>query len=81
MDKAARARHKAKGLCCHCPRPAVPGRLRCVVHAEYLRRQSAVVRQQMFLENRCVRCNKPLTPGMDDGFTTCLNCREKWHLL
>jgi hypothetical protein len=76
MNKDSRAKNKAKGLCCHCPKEVVPGQTRCQVHLDYQRLLGVIRRDRYKLDNKCPRCAKTLQPDMDIGKICCLNCRE-----
>jgi len=66
------------GLCFYygCNEPAIPHRRYCEKHTN----QKAVKAEELYNkrvgENKCPRCGTPLHSDMDQGYITCLNCRE-----
>ena len=90
-DAAYKKRHKEQGLCVDCSRPAIPGRIRCLIHNENSRLQSykwfqnnyakvletnRKTKQRYRETNRCVSCGTPLGE-QDEGCSHCVNCRDK----
>jgi len=88
---AYKNRHKEQGLCVQCSRPAIPGRILCMVHSEssrqldqkrypkrkeYLLKQVEKNRKRYRETNRCPMCSAPLGE-QDEGYKNCVNCRSK----
>lgn len=87
-------RHRDKGLCVVCQRPAIPGRVRCAFH---LREQAELyrsryrrdhkkererldaLRERYAEEGRCIKCGAPMVEE-DEGHSTCMNCRQEIHV-
>ena len=81
--------HKEQGLCVHCPRPALPNRVTCLVCNDKDRKRQKMLfdnnplkkieanRKQKVLyvnSNRCISCGAPLGE-QDEGCSHCVNCR------
>ena len=90
-DAAYKKRHKEQGLCVDCNRPAIPGQIRCMVHARYhnetfpkyyAQNRDAITsrikrnREQYIKDGRCQMCSAPLGE-QDEGMTCCVNCRDR----
>ena len=90
-DAAYKKRHKEQGLCVDCSRPAIPGQLRCIIHARNIQYFCARwcsknrekknkywrnKRAEYKKEGRCVTCGAPLGE-QDEGRTHCVNCRDR----
>jgi hypothetical protein len=73
-----RGKKASLGLCFYygCNEPAIPHRRYCEKHTN----QKAVKAEELYNkrieENKCPRCGCPLHFDMDQGYITCLNCRE-----
>ena len=90
-DNAYKQKHKEQGLCVDCSRPALPGRIKCIIHSETSRMQNykyvhnnyAKVletnrkQKQIYRDtNRCPSCGAPLGE-QDEGRAHCMNCRDR----
>ena len=90
-DNAYKKRHKDQGLCVDCGRPALPKRIRCIIHNrihnaknyEWMHKDYGKVleanrkQKQIYRDtNRCPSCGAPLGE-QDEGYRHCMNCRDE----
>lgn len=81
-DAKYKQKHRAGGLCLHCPRPVYKFYSMCEEclkrQRNYARKNNAK-RRKYFRENHlCTRCSAPL---LDDTHVTCMNCRQERTIL
>jgi len=79
-NKKYKDEHLKEGLCIYCSRPAKPYFRYCEHHIETRRnsqqRYDAKYYKQNIKDRKCTSCKRPLIPDIDDGYRTCINCRE-----
>lgn len=71
--------HRELGLCKDCSEPVGRTRL-CKKHRELYRLRDLARdkerRKILADEGKCTRCHVPLDAEMDEGYVTCLTCRQ-----
>ena len=65
-------KHKKLGLCPHCSRIVKFNFKHCELHLQYQKDR----RNKHKEEGKCQRCGLILHEDMDNGYLSCLNCRE-----
>ena len=75
----ARLNKKVKGICREggCEHKVEFPHTRCNQHIMRHNVKAKVRRDILTERGYCPRCTMPLLTGMDDGYITCLNCRQK----
>lgn len=78
-NQAFKLSHKEKGLCTSCSRVADYPHILCTMHRELENKRLIKPHKLQIIKrkenNLCSRCGYPLTDD-DNGFLTCVNCRE-----
>jgi ribosomal protein S14 len=76
-NRKTRKYRKEHGLCSHCGIPLESGFSYCEVHkkinvAKQLKRKSTFAK-----DKRCSGCGRKLDPEIDEGYLSCLICRDR----
>jgi hypothetical protein len=76
--KKQQKKDKLNGICREggCSNPIEKPYIRCSHHLAIARQKGKKHRDKLFNEGYCTRCSTPLLDGMDNGYITCLNCRQ-----
>jgi hypothetical protein len=78
--KEKRDRRLAKGICANCGRRELaPGITRCYVCQEKHVKDKNIQYNRRKDSGLCLKCSMPLHEEADEGYLTCMNCRQNLH--